>query len=396
MSGWFLIALLVAGFVFFGYRLILSSGLIGPKLASGISTGRQRGLLGLWAYIHPSKKDVGLLRVNISFQGDGSDAVAPHSYCFFPVKSGSQWQSVDLPPNYREIVAGSHQARVGFLTFDFVFTNKTCQTQRVSLSNIRDLYRGIGSAPVYEMELCETVMIADVMNRAAMSFDQLIEENTKVVAAIQKAEEEARQRAKEAEEKKKAEAEAKKAGVTTEAPKEFPPLDVGAAKVGFFFGSTTGNTQDIGNMVAKNLGGANVMLRNVTETDIKHFEQFSHIIIGIPTWHIGELQDDWAEILPRIKGLNLKGKKLAFVGLGDGVGYPDTYVTGMRDIWDVFKEFGPDLVGLWPTSGYNFSKSTSIENSKFLGLVIDIENQNDQSAARVEKWCSQIKGEMGL
>ena len=47
------------------------------------------------------------------------------------------------------------------------------------------------------------------------------------------------------------------------------------------------------------------------------------LIIGCPTWNIGELQDDWDSIYLTYKDLDFNGKTAAFFGPIDQIGYPD-------------------------------------------------------------------------
>jgi flavodoxin I len=87
------------------------------------------------------------------------------------------------------------------------------------------------------------------------------------------------------------------------------------------------------------------------------------------------------------------GKKVTYVGLGDADGYPDTFLDALGIIHDRIKDKGAAFVGAWPTDGYNFEASKGVANGKFLGLAIDEDNQKDQTAARIDKWVAQLKGE---
>ncbi|MBI1859326.1 MAG: flavodoxin [Deltaproteobacteria bacterium] len=163
------------------------------------------------------------------------------------------------------------------------------------------------------------------------------------------------------------------------------------------YGSSTGNTKNVAEMLKDALGNVDY-LKNVTEITPADFSVPENIILGIPTWHIGELQDDWAAMLPMIEQVNpnVTGKKLAIFGLGDAKGYPDTYVDAIQMLWEPFEKRGAKLFGYWPTKGYEFQKSKALKGDKFMGLVIDIENQDNLSDSRVKAWATQIKGEMGL
>jgi flavodoxin I len=62
-------------------------------------------------------------------------------------------------------------------------------------------------------------------------------------------------------------------------------------------------------------------------------------------------------------------------------------------IHDRIKDKGITVVGQWPTEGYNFEASKGVVDGKFLGLVIDEDNQKDLTAGRIEKWVGIIKPE---
>ena len=67
-------------------------------------------------------------------------------------------------------------------------------------------------------------------------------------------------------------------------------------KVGIFFGSSTGNTENIANQLKGLLGTAEVF--NVADTKPEKMAEFTNIILGTSTWGVGDLQDDMIE-LPR-------------------------------------------------------------------------------------------------
>ena len=94
--------------------------------------------------------------------------------------------------------------------------------------------------------------------------------------------------------------------------------------------------------------------------------------------------------------LDLSGKKVAVFGLGDQEAYPDTFVDGLGILANKVKERGGQLVGSWPLEGYEFNASLAVESDRFVGLVIDVDNQDDLTEERVKTWVNQIKGEFGL
>lgn len=157
-------------------------------------------------------------------------------------------------------------------------------------------------------------------------------------------------------------------------------------KTGIFYGSTTGVTQDIAERVGKLLN-ADVM----PAADIEKIVDYDLAILATSTWGMGDLQDDWIDPLETLKTLNLAGKKIALIGVGDQEGFGDTFVDGMAIIYDEIKGKGITLVGKTSTDGYNFSSSRAAEDGEFLGLAIDENNQSDLTDERIAAWVEKLK-----
>ncbi|MBK7650528.1 MAG: flavodoxin [Flammeovirgaceae bacterium] len=166
------------------------------------------------------------------------------------------------------------------------------------------------------------------------------------------------------------------------------------AKIGIFYGSTDGNTERVVTQIQTLLGGEPVAaLHNVNSASADDMQPYSYLILACPTWEIGQLQEDWDSFIDELQDVDYTGKKVAYVGLGDADGYPDTFIDAPGIINDRIKDKGVTVVGQWPTEGYNFEASKGVVDGKFLGLVIDEENQKDLTAGRIEKWVGIIKPE---
>ena len=168
--------------------------------------------------------------------------------------------------------------------------------------------------------------------------------------------------------------------------------------IAIVFGSTTGNTEFAASMIKDELGSHVTLFEDVADIQPQDLLAHDVLLLGCPTWHIGELQDDWEIFLPEMNGLDLSGKKVAFFGMGDAVAYADTFLDAFGEMWDLIKNLGnPQLVGLWPTEGYDFEESKGLFDEKhFLGLGLDEENQDDLHEERVKAWVKQLRQELGL
>ena len=63
----------------------------------------------------------------------------------------------------------------------------------------------------------------------------------------------------------------------------------------------------------------------------------------------------------------------------------------MRPLYDALRARGAQIIGSWPNEGYEFSASAALEGERFIGLVLDQDNQFDQTEARLASWLEEIK-----
>lgn len=158
-------------------------------------------------------------------------------------------------------------------------------------------------------------------------------------------------------------------------------------KVAIFYGSSGGNTKSVAKMIAKELDGD---MFDVANAKPEKIAEYQNIIFGTSTWYDGELQDDWIGFLPKIESLDFSDKTLAFFGLGDQDGYGAEFLNGMGTLYESFKDKAT-IVGSFPLDGFSFEDSTAVVNGSFVGLAIDVDNQDDLTKQRVKSWCEEIK-----
>lgn len=163
-------------------------------------------------------------------------------------------------------------------------------------------------------------------------------------------------------------------------------------KIGIFYGSSTGQTETVAEKLQRIFGEENADLINVdiaTENDLR---KYPYIVIGTPTWGMGEMQDDMEDFAEIISKADLKGKKVALFGLGDQDTYPDSFADGVGMLYQKLKDKAT-IIGSWPKSGYIFHESEAVEDDHFVGLIIDQENQAGKTNERLEKWVEILKKE---
>jgi flavodoxin I len=167
-------------------------------------------------------------------------------------------------------------------------------------------------------------------------------------------------------------------------------------KIGLFYGTQTGNTQTVAESIQKALGSSIVDIHDISKTDTEDFAPYECLIIGCPTWNIGELQADWDGIYSELDDVDFSGKKVAYFGTGDQVGYADNFQDAIGILEEKISDRGGKTVGQWPTDGYDFNESKAVRNGKFVGLAIDEDNQPELTDKRIQTWIGQLKLEFGV
>ena len=165
-----------------------------------------------------------------------------------------------------------------------------------------------------------------------------------------------------------------------------------------FYGSTTGNTQMAAEKIQELLGNHVDSMYSVDDAEPEDLLKYDVLLLGIPTWDVGQLQMDWEYFLPKLSELNFDGKKIGLFGMGDSEVYSLNFLDALGLLWDEIKDKGnPELIGIWPTEGYEYDESLGLyDDNNFLGLGLDDENQAELHDERIEKWVNQIKQELGL
>ena len=118
--------------------------------------------------------------------------------------------------------------------------------------------------------------------------------------------------------------------------------------------------------IAEALGVAAV---NINAADAAAFDA-ELLVLGSSTWGVGDLQDDWAAQLDAVKA-NFAGKKVATFGLGDSVGFADSYCVAAETIANAAKDAGATLVGEI--------------------LKLDDTNEADQTDSKIAAWVETLK-----
>jgi flavodoxin I len=170
------------------------------------------------------------------------------------------------------------------------------------------------------------------------------------------------------------------------------------AKIGLFYGTQTSNTQTVAELIQKEFGGDDVVtIQDISRTEPTDFDEYQIVIIGCPTWNVGEIQSDWESFYDdQLGSVDFSGKKVAYFGEGDQIGYPDTFQDAMGMLEEKISELGGETVGYWSTEGYDFNDSKALRDDKFVGLALDEDNQSELTEERIKSWIAQLKLEFGM
>jgi flavodoxin I len=171
------------------------------------------------------------------------------------------------------------------------------------------------------------------------------------------------------------------------------------AKIGLFYGSSTGNTEYVAYQIKDEFDKRDpslVDVINIGNATPEQFLKYDLLVLGIPTWNTGQLQDDWEIFLPKLAGSDMKGKKVAIFGLGDQNGYGFNFLDAVGMLADDMMDHGAQLWGLWSTNGYEFEDSKGQVEEFFLGAGMDQEGQADATPKRVKEWVAQTMIDFGL
>lgn len=162
------------------------------------------------------------------------------------------------------------------------------------------------------------------------------------------------------------------------------------ANIGIYYGSTTGNTQDLAEKLAKALSVSASDVHDVSSAKAD-FSAYDVVLFGSSTLGLGDLQDDWESFIDNVKDADLNGKKVALFGCGDSSSYSDTFGDAIGKIYEVVKNKGVTLIGQVSTEGYTYDSSEAIVDGRFVGLLIDEDNESDLTDQRVALWVEDLK-----
>ncbi len=164
------------------------------------------------------------------------------------------------------------------------------------------------------------------------------------------------------------------------------------AKVSIIYGSSTGNTEYVAQKLLRAFGQDAAEIHNIVEPGIEEvFRSSTCLVCALSTWGAGDMQDDWDLYQDSLRKIDFTGKRVGVLGLADQQNYPDTFADGMAVLAGIVRKNGGTIVGQTSSDGYSFTASRAEVDGKFVGLVIDEDNQSDQTDTRIREWVSNLR-----
>lgn len=161
-------------------------------------------------------------------------------------------------------------------------------------------------------------------------------------------------------------------------------------KLGIYYGTTSGTTTGIVDELEFYLRKENYQVYNV-KNGIEDLSTYENLILVSPTYKIGKLQQDWENILPELEKIDFNGKIVGLIGLGNQFSFSESFVSGLKILYDIVIKNGGKVIGFSSISDYQFEESNSIIDNKFVGLIIDEVNNGAKTPQKIKQWLDEIK-----
>jgi flavodoxin I len=174
------------------------------------------------------------------------------------------------------------------------------------------------------------------------------------------------------------------------------------SKTAVFYSPVGGNVNNVANKLGEMIGNDKVDIIPVKEVESEDLDKYQQIIlvgstVGTDHWKNEIIVDEWPEFFRKSKETGYENKKVAIVGLGNCVLYPEHFADGMAVLYEEIKKQNGEVLGKVNTEGYDFTDSESLdEDGYFCGLALDEDNEAELTEERLEKWISLLKPDFGF
>ena len=160
-------------------------------------------------------------------------------------------------------------------------------------------------------------------------------------------------------------------------------------KIGIYYGSLTGTTEQVARKIAALLSVDSKDVHDVAKSAPSSVAGYDMLILGTSTWGEGELDEAWLDFLPGLEVLTLRGKQIALFGCGDET-MSETFCDGVGHLYERLIPTGATFVGQYPADCYSFEKSRAVVDGEPVGLLLDQVNHPELTELRLRGWCDEI------
>ena len=161
--------------------------------------------------------------------------------------------------------------------------------------------------------------------------------------------------------------------------------------IAIIYGSSTEHTKNAAEKIASRLSDYSPTLSDIYDGNEAPFLTHEVLILGVSTWGVQDLQDDWNDFYPKLEKLDLTGKTIALFGLGDASIYPSSFVDAMGILYEIISKKGATIIGAVSPEGYDFEYSRAVVNDMFVGLPLDDDTEPELTDERIAKWLEMLK-----
>jgi len=115
------------------------------------------------------------------------------------------------------------------------------------------------------------------------------------------------------------------------------------SKTAVFYSPVGGNVNSVANMLGELIGNDKVDIIPVKEVESEDLNNYTQIIlvgstVGTDHWNNEIIVDEWPEFFRKTEKMGFEHKKVAIVGLGNCVLYPEHFADGMAVLYEEIKK----------------------------------------------------------
>lgn len=168
------------------------------------------------------------------------------------------------------------------------------------------------------------------------------------------------------------------------------------SKTAIFFSPEGGSVNQVAKKLGKMIGNDKadiIPVKDAGKDDVMNYSQVILVgsTVGADHWSNETVLNEWPGFFARIAGVSFEDKKVAIVGLGNSVLYPEHFADGMAYLHKEITAKNAQVFGFVDSEGYTFEDSEAVnDEGVFCGLPLDEDNEEELTDERLEGWLSRL------